>query len=241
MARPKRRKPDRTKAVGYIRVSTDKQARNGISLEHQEDVIRAHCRAHRLELVELVVDDGNSAYKQPLARRAKGRRVIDLVESGAVGAVVVLRLDRIFRGMQDTINTTIRWDRLNVSLHLLDLGGQSIDTSKPMGRMMMALLGGFAELESYAKAERTRDAWDYQRARGRRLGSKPPYGWRVAADGHVVEDVAEQAVISAVLELRAEGRSVRRVREWLEESGVEPRGGRWHATTINRILDRAAA
>ena len=240
MARPKRRKPSRQRAVGYIRVSTEKQARTGISLEHQEDVIRAHCRARGLELVELVVDDGHSAYKQPLARRQAGRRVVELVEAGDVGVVVVLRLDRIFRCIQDTINTTIHWDQLGVALHLLDLGGQSIDTSKPMGRMMMALLGGFAELESYAKAERARDAWEYKRARGERLGSLPPYGYTMSDDGQVVEHEAEQAIIRRIVELRAGGCSARRICARLEEAGVEPRGRAWHRTTVDRILERAA-
>ncbi|NIO74765.1 MAG: recombinase family protein [Armatimonadetes bacterium] len=228
-----------TRAVGYARVSTGKQAQNGISLEHQADAIKAYCEAHGLTLVELVVDAGHSAYKQPLARRADGRRVCELVRSGQVEAVVALRLDRLFRSIQDCINTSMAWDKADVALHLLDMGGQAVDTSTPMGRMLMAMMAGFAEMESYAKAERTRDAWDYKRARGQRLGSKPPYGYRMA-DGIAVLDADEQETLDVIIMLRRDGMSYTKIAEDLTRRGYRPRGARWHPTTIQRILNRTS-
>lgn len=57
------------RAVLYCRVSTAEQAVEGISLEGQELELRAYCRAAGLDVVEVVVDDGVSAFK-PLANRA---------------------------------------------------------------------------------------------------------------------------------------------------------------------------
>ena len=45
-------------ALGYCRVSTDEQAREGVSLEAQRSRIRAYCEAKELELVDVLVDDG---------------------------------------------------------------------------------------------------------------------------------------------------------------------------------------
>ena len=44
----------RIKAIGYIRVSTDEQAREGISLENQRAKIEAYCQLNDLELVEIL-------------------------------------------------------------------------------------------------------------------------------------------------------------------------------------------
>lgn len=239
MARPKRKQASRKLVVGYVRVSTGRQAQDGISLEHQEDAIRAYCQAHGLTLVELVVDAGHSAYKQPLARRTAGKRVIELVQSRQVGAVVALRLDRLFRSIKDTIVTVTEWDKLGVALHLLDLGGQNVDTSTPMGRILIALMAGFAELESWTKAERTREAWSYKRSRGQRLGSKPPYGYRMSDNGAAVLDWDEQETIRTIRDLRAMGHSVARIAADLGCLGHEPRGAAWHPTTVQRILTRA--
>ena len=237
---PMKRPSSPNRAVGYIRVSTARQAQHGISLEHQQDMIRAYCGAHGLELVELVVDDGRSAYKQPLHRRAAGRRLVELVQSGEVGAVVALRLDRLFRGIQDAINTVLAWSKRGVALRLLEFYGQAVDTSTPMGRMLLTMMAGFAEMESFAKAERARDAWDYKRSRGQRLGSLPPFGSRVDADGLVVEDSAEQAALALIREMDSAGAGASAIRRALIDGGHQPRGKAWHLKTIDRILAREA-
>lgn len=238
MARPKARKADPRVAVGYARVSTARQATDGISLEYQQDAIAQYCRLHDLQLSYIVVDAGHSAYKQPLRRRAEGSQVIALASKREVGAVVTLRLDRLFRSIRDCIVTVMDWDKAGVSLHLIDLGGQSIDTSGPMGRMLITMIASVAELESYHKAERARDAWDHHRSRGKRLGSKPPYGYTMGEDGGLVEREDEQKAIKKIHRLRRRGLSVAKIAKNLDKRGPSPRGARWHAKTINRILER---
>ena len=239
VARPKKRHADRTLAVGYIRVSTGRQAQEGISLEHQRDVIEAYCSLHGLTLHESVVDAGNSAYKQPLERRSDGARIMEMIDRRRVGAVVALRLDRLFRSIQDCINNVMAWDKAGVALHLVSMGGLSVDTSTPMGRMLITLMAGFAEMESFQKAERARDAWEYKVARGERLGGKPPFGYRL--DGHrPVEVEEEQVAIERMLTLRQGGLSVAKICKTLEQEGHKARGRRWHPKTVVRILRREA-
>jgi DNA invertase Pin-like site-specific DNA recombinase len=236
----RRRQPDPRLAIGYPRVSTARQAADGISLEHQQDVIRAYCEARGLELVELVVEDGSSAYKQPLHRRDAGSRLVELVQSGQVGAVVALRLDRLFRSMRDAITTVEDWERLGVALHLVDMGGQSLDTSKPLSKMLLAMVAGMAEMESYMKSERTSEAWAYKLARGQRLGGKAPYGYRVDDEGYSRPVPAEQAALTLIREMDAAGEGASAIRQALIDGGHRPRGDDWHLKTINRILAREA-
>ncbi len=238
MARPRQKRADRKLAGGYIRVSTGRQAQEGISLEHQRDVIESYCKLHGLKLHHVVVDAGNSAYKQPLDRRTEGMRIMEMIDERQVGAVVALRLDRLFRSIQDCINSVMAWDKAGVALHLVSMGGLSVDTSTPMGRMLITLMAGFAEMESFQKAERARDAWEYKMARGERLGGKPPFGYRL--EGHRPVPVeAEQLAIDRIVNLSQQGISVAMICRNLEREGHEPRGSRWHSKTVVRILGRA--
>ncbi len=49
--------------VGYIRVSTQGQARDGYSLKYQEDEIKAYCKEHGLKLIHNFRDEGISGAK----------------------------------------------------------------------------------------------------------------------------------------------------------------------------------
>ena len=56
------------KAVGYVRVSTEEQAREGVSLENQEAKIKAYCELNDFVLIEIVADEGLSAKNLNQAR-----------------------------------------------------------------------------------------------------------------------------------------------------------------------------
>src|ERR1035438_4834804 len=83
-----------TKAIGYVRVSTDKQADRGVSLEAQVEKIRAMATVHDVELVEIITDAGESA--KDLDRPGMVR-ILEMVQSRAVGMVIVAKLDRLTR------------------------------------------------------------------------------------------------------------------------------------------------
>ncbi len=135
------------------------------------------------------------------------------------------------------------WDRQGVSLHLIDLGGQAIDTSTAMGRFFLTVMAGAAEMERNLICERTAAVMAHKRACGEYTGGRVPYGWRVSSDGvRLVPHEAEQQVIAAARELRESGLSLRRVGAALAAEGLLPRsGGRWHAETVKSLLVGRAA
>ena len=84
----------KTTAIGYARVSTDEQAREGVSLDQQVARIRAYSLAKGLDLSDVLVDDGVSG---KTIDRPGLREVMRLCERGEVAHVVVLKLDRLTR------------------------------------------------------------------------------------------------------------------------------------------------
>jgi len=233
------KRAEATQAVLYCRVSTEEQATEGVSLEAQEAALRAYCAMRGLEVVELVIDAGVSAGK-PLAARAGGTEVLALAGKGKVGAVVAWKLDRLFRDACDCLDVTAGWDKRGVALHLVDLGGQAVDTSTAMGRFFLTVMAGCAELERNQIRERTSAGMAHKKAKGERVGTVP-FGYRVATDGVALEEQPdEQVVISRVKALRVGGMTLQAITDQLNTDGTPSRGKRWHLTSVARLLKRAA-
>lgn len=218
-------KPTTAAVIAYVRVSTEEQALEGVSLAAQEARIRAYCAMRGLELAELVIDAGVSGYKA-LDAREGGRRLLDLVRSRKVAAVVALKLDRLFRNAADCLEVCGGWDRAGVALHLVDLGGQAVDTSSAMGRFFLTVMAGAAELERNQIAERTSMAMQHKADRGEYTGGEARFGYVQNTEGMLVAVEAEQLVIREARELRAAGLSLRAVAAELARRGHVSRAGK---------------
>ena len=86
------------RAVGYVRVSTEDQATHGVSLDAQEEKIRAYCVAKDWELVRLIRDEGQSAKN---LNRPGMQELLCGCRARAWDVVVVLKLDRLTRSVKD--------------------------------------------------------------------------------------------------------------------------------------------
>ncbi len=168
------------KAIGYIRCSTQEQADSGLGLEAQAQRIRAYAALKGLDL-DIITDAGESGGK-PLSTRKGGQRLLDTIRKRRAEAVVLLKLDRGFRNATDCLSTVEQWDKAGIALHVIDLGGNAIDTTSAAGRFMLVILAGAAEMERNLTRERTRSAMAIKRANGQRIGGVP-YGFDVADDG----------------------------------------------------------
>ena len=232
------------KAIGYVRVSTQEQATEGVSLAAQEERARAYATLRGLDLVEVVREEGVSG-GEPFASRPASARVLAAVEAGSVEAVVVCKLDRAFRDAVDCLSVTADWDARNVALHVIDMGGNAIDTHSAAGRFMLTVLAGAAEMEKNLIGERTSAALRHLASEGVKLGGEA-LGWErtegVDADGRklIREVVEESATIARMVELRKAGRTLRDIAAPLDAEGrATKRGGRWSAKVVFTTLRRA--
>ena len=211
-----------TRTIAYLRVSTDKQADKGVSLDAQRAKVAAYAELYDLELCEVIVDAGESAKS---LERPGLQRALAMLKKGEAEALLVVKLDRLTRSVRDLGELVERYFTPGKAA-LLSVGEQ-IDTRSAGGRLVLNVLASVSQWEREAIGERTATAMQHKAGCGEYTGGVLPFGYRLAADGeHVEELLAEQAVLAAARELRASGLSLRAVAAELARLGHNGRTGR---------------
>jgi site-specific DNA recombinase len=221
-------------AIGYVRVSTEDQAREGISLDNQKSKISAYCQLKDLCLTEIVEDAGISAKN---LRRPGVQKVLTLARKKQVEAIVVYKLDRIFRSTVDALETTKMLERQGVSFHSIE---ETLDTTSAMGRFFFTLTAALAEMERRLIGERTKSALAHKRSKNEKTGGDVPYGYDLTPAGILIKNDAEQRVIRLIRHLHRQGVSLRGICRDLEYHGYRTKRGndKWHPATLAGILER---
>jgi len=224
------------KAVGYVRVSTDKQADRGVSLEAQAEKIRAMALVHNAELVDIIVDGGESAKS---LQRPGMERLLALVDGKKVQAVIIAKLDRLTRSVKDLCELLERFERRGVALISV---AESLDTSSAAGRLVLNIMTAVSQWEREAIGERTRDAMNHKRTNGERVGNIQ-FGYRLCADGkHVEPDPAEQGALSEIRRLRNQGATLRGIAATLNHRALRTRRGTpWRLESVARVVSQISS
>lgn len=224
-------------AFGYIRVSTQGQADEGISLEAQQAKIAAWCLVNDHELAGCFIDAGISG-KRADNRPELQRALEAATETG--GVLVVYSLSRLARSTKDTIAIGERLEKHGADLVSLS---EQIDTTSAAGKMIFRMLAVMAEFERDLVSERTKSALSHKKAQGKRVG-KIPFGWDLDEDGEtLVENASEQEALQLIKKLRSKGQSLRAIAAELEAQSVTTKAGKakWTHTAVQGILSRNAA
>src|ERR1051325_4420893 len=137
---------------GYTRVSTDRQADEGESLDAQQRVIEGYAMMLGLQVDEMFVERGVSGSK-PLRDRPEGARLLTVLEAGDV--VITPKLDRMFRSALDALDVLGQIQKRGVVLHMVDLGGDV--TGNGISKLVFTILSAVAEAERDRIRERIRD------------------------------------------------------------------------------------
>lgn len=222
-------------AVGYVRVSTERQASEGVSLEAQEARLRAWAVGQGLTLASVHVDAGLSG------GRADNRPGLQAALSEACrlrAPLVTYSLSRLARSTKDALSIAERLDRAGADLVSLS---ESIDTTSAAGKMVFRMLAVLAEFEKDLVSERTTSALAFKRRQGERISGKIPYGYRLEA-GQLVAVEEEQSAVRLMIELRDAGLSLRAIAEELERRQIKRQNGAhvWPSNVVLMILRRAA-
>ena len=216
----------------YCRVSTTDQADGGVSLDQQQRAVEAYATAKGWAPVEVIIDPGCSAKD---LRRPGAQRILAAMRARSAAGVIVWRLDRLTRSLKDLID-------------LLELAGdhfgivsvtESLDTSTPMGRFVVNMLGSIAQWERETIAARVTAAKRHTRDAGFFTGGVPPPGTKSIQDGHrrrLVPTEHGPAIAQIFSEIIA-GKSLNAVCDYMRASGV-PSNSKlgWNIGSIYRLI-----
>jgi site-specific DNA recombinase len=210
------------KTIGYVRVSTDKQADRGVSLEAQAEKIRAMAVVHNAKLVDIIVDGGESAKS---LNRPGMARLLTMVDAGEVQTVIIAKLDRLTRSVKDLCTLLERFERRGVALVSV---AESLDTGSAAGRLVLNIMTAVSQWEREAIGERTRDAMSHKRTNGERVGNIQ-FGYRLGTDG-------KHVVLDEIRRLRQSGTTLRGIAATLNHRGHRTRrGSAWRLEHVARI------
>ena len=188
-------------AIGYVRVSTEEQAREGVSIEAQEERIRALATAKGWSLVKIIKDAG---YSGKNLCRPGAKSLIDICRKAEADVVIVYKVDRLTRRQKDL------WYLLEEVFEANHVGFLSVteafDTTTAAGKAYLGMLGVFAQLERDLVSERTREALNHKKTKGEWIGRKPT-GFRMNEGGRLEEDPDALKMIARAKRLRRQGAS----------------------------------
>jgi site-specific DNA recombinase len=208
-------------AIGYVRVSTEEQAREGISIEAQEERIKALATAKGWDLIEIIKDPG---YSGKNLSRPGIKSLIDSCRRGKANVVIVTKVDRLTRRQKDL------WYLLEDVFYKNQVGFVSVteafDSTTAAGTAFLGMIGVFAQLERDLVSERTREALNHKRAKGEWVG-RTPTGFRINGEGRLEADPEALKTIARAKRLKREGASFGSISRALEMP----------KTTIHRLVN----
>lgn len=213
-----------TSAVIYVRVSTEDQAQSGLGLEAQLEACRAMCVARGWVIAGEFSDPGVSGRTDPLARDGFSG-ALDAYRTYPNTVLVVYAVSRLTR------RQSVLWRFLDEEgdfrLRLVS-STEPFDTSTPLGRAMVGMLGVWAQLEADMISDRTKAALAARRARGLPLG--PP----------AIADKNPELVERIGLMYSVQGFKLQQIVDTLNSEGIpSPRGGKWGTSTVQRLVTQS--
>lgn len=224
-------------AIGYARVSTTKQADDGVSLEAQQAAIEDYCARNGLRLTTVHVESASG-------KDTKGRPELEKAIQAACdveGVLVFHSLTRLARSIVDAVSTVERLERCGADIASTTEANITTYGEDAMGEFVFGIFALLGQLERKLIVQRTKAAMDHKRAKGERISRHAPYGYQFDENNMVVAEPNEQKTLKRMKALRKKGLSLRAIAAKLDEEGRPPRMGKaWSAKVVMNVLRREA-
>jgi DNA invertase Pin-like site-specific DNA recombinase len=224
--------------LGYIRVSTDQQAKDDrSSLQVQTDVIEGFARIRGVDKygVQIYTDAGVSGAIK-LAERPAGKELLAIMQPG--DTVIASKLDRMFRSASDALNMLEMFKEKGVHLVLFDMGADPV-TGDGTARMLFIILAAVADMERGRIYERTMSGRIAKKAKGGPVGNVP-FGYRKVGEGRaaVLEpDEKEREAVAFMETMYAQKASLPSISKLLAQEGLLSRSGKpFTPMAIRRVV-----
>lgn len=215
-----------TKAVAYLRVSTDKQGKSGLGLEAQREAVARYVAANGVDLIgeHIEVETGKGA--NALSKRPELVAALATAKREKAG-LIIAKLDRLARNVHFISG-------------LMETGVEFAVADMPNAdRFQLHLFAALAEKEAEVISQRTKAALAAAKDRGTELGK---HGKVLAARNQAEAMDRLEPIATELLALKAEGLSVRKMVEALNSRSIpSPAGGKWHPASLHKALARLEA
>ncbi len=215
----------------YIRVSTDRQAKEGDSLEEQESELRKFCEYRHFQIHKVFVERGKSGGN---TNRPEYQKLVKDIEAKKINAVVVKKLDRLSRSLMD-------FEQLMIKLQAQDVGfislRENFDTTMAMGKAMLRVALVFAQLEREQTAERIKDVFAWRAEQGLYNGGTRPFGYD-SVSSELIPHKQEKQAIQFMFKTFLETKSTTIVAKECNAAGHRNRASSlWDKRQVHKLLN----
>lgn len=200
----------------YVRVSTDKQAKEGDSVPAQLSALKEYVKNHNnYVLIGEYIDDGVSGTS--FDKRNELQRLLDDVKKDAIDIILFTRMDRWFRSVRHYSVTQDILDKHHVDW--IAIWEPIYDTTTPAGRLIVNQMMAIAQFEAENTGQRIRQVFEYKKQRGEVLSGKVPFGYKIENKHLVI--VPEQAeVVRRLFETYQETSNLGETQRRMDGTGI---------------------
>jgi DNA invertase Pin-like site-specific DNA recombinase len=226
------------RAVGYVRVSTESQMKNGEGLKIQRQEIERYCTDKNIELVKVFSDEAVSGANED---RNGINELLTYVAENKIDRVIIHKIDRLSR---DTMyGLFIRKELKKVDVELLSINEESLSGNDPVSELMNTIILAFATFEKSQISNRML-LGRREKALNKKQKSSGncPFGYCYRYDNLgknpiVVLDESAAKVVKEMFSLYSQGKSLQKIADYLNESGVKTsRGNDWSKQAVKVVL-----
>ncbi len=212
----------------YPRVSTEDQSRFGHSLDEQEDRLKKLCEFKDYEIYKVYREEGVSAKD---TNRPKFKEMIQDMKDGKINKIIVYKLDRLTRSIQDLENICKMLEEYSCDL---ESEAEEINTGNANGKFFIRMLTILAQLEIERTSERTKFGLIGAAKKGH-ISGQPALGYtKKDKSKKLVIDELESDIVRRIFSMYLEGSSVCHICDIFNEENVLNK--HWATTTVDKIL-----
>ncbi len=200
------------KAALYVRVSTDAQREEGYSIDAQKEALIGYCKARGYKDYEFYIDGGFSGSSLD---RPEIKRLIKDAQNRKIKKCIVYKLDRLSRSQKDTLY--LIEDILNPNgVDFISIN-ETMDTSTPLGRLMLGILSAFAQLERENIKERTRMGMLERVKEGYWMGGgRIPFGYNYDKEKGILVPNEDAETVRQIYNLYIDGKSAQTIADMFD-------------------------
>lgn len=177
----------------YIRVSTDRQAKEGDSLEAQEEALEKYCKEHKYKIVDKYIDGGESGQK---ITRTNLQRMLEDVKQNKIDLIVMTKLDRWFRNIADFYKVIEIIKAHNTDWKTI---WEDYDTTTASGEFWLNMNLSMGQLEAKRTSERINEVFDYKYNIQKTVCTgQPPFGYKINEEKKLIVDENKKPIIQSL-------------------------------------------